>query len=313
MKSKRISVKLDKHIWEEFKRILKEEYALNHNIYLEHFIYYSNLPQIGKIIEFRGGFPYKDILPKDNTESYPITLKEPNKIKHLKNKKSTYLREVITVFVENPELFMEIFNISDFYIHWDIEETSFKLKLPISFHQSSFVQFDELLLKNLKSIDDIRTKYENILVEKLHYRQYSDFQYEQTIYNDYHKYGKFENLSENLKEQIFWNKIDYKNTNNYLEIVSLYSKICEIMLVYVYKTIKTKQKRIPTFYNTFKIEIINEYKKAIKESNIEITIEEFIKQIIVNEYQLIKFAIHRKAEINLESLKKIRKNINLLK
>lgn len=277
MNYKDISIKLDKDVWEE-------EYGLNHIIYLEYFIYYSNFPQIAEIIEFRGGFRYEDILLKDTTESYKISLKEPNKIKYSLENISTYLREVITVFVENPKLFMEIFNITDFYIQWDIEETSFKLKLPISFHQSSFVQFDELLLKNLKSIDDIRTKYENILVEKLHYRQYSDFQYEQTIYNDYHKYGKFENLSENLKEQIFWNKIDYKNTNNYLEIVSLYSKICEIMLVYIYKTIKTKQKKIPTFYNTFKIEIINEYKKAIKESNIEITIEEFIKQIIVNEY-----------------------------
>ncbi|MFX4233203.1 hypothetical protein ACOL24_05035 [Aliarcobacter butzleri] len=313
MNYKDISIKLDKDVWEEFKRILEEIYGLSHIIYLEYFIYYSNFPNIAKIIEFRGGFPYKDILPKDTTEAYKISLKEPNKIKHSLENISTYLREVITVFVENPKLFMEIFNITDFYIQWDIEETSFKLKSPISFHHSSFVQFDELLLKDLKSIDEIRTKCEDTLVEKLHYRQYSDFKYEQTIYNHYHKYGKFENLSEDLKEQIFWNKLDYKNTNNYLEIVSLYSKICEIMLVYVYKTIITKQKRISTFYNTFKIEIINEYKKAIKESNIEITLEEFIKQIIVNEYQLIKFAIHRKAEINLESLKKIRKNINSLK
>ena len=313
MAYKNISVKIDKEVWEEFKKILKEEYDLNHIIYLEYFIYYSNFPQIAEIIEFRGGFRYEDVLPKDTTEAYKISLKEPNKIKHSLENISTYLREVITVFVENPKLFMEIFNITDFYIQWDIEETSFKLKLPISFHHSSFIQFDELLLKDLKLIEEERKKYEEMLVEKLHYRQYSDFQYEQIIYSDYNRYGKFENLSEDLKKQIFWNKIDYKNTNNYLEIVSLYSKICEIMLVYVYKTIRTKQKRISTFYNTFKIEIINEYKKAIKESNIEITIEEFIKQIIVNEYQLIKFAIHRKAEINLESLKKIRKNINFLK
>ncbi|MFW3381950.1 hypothetical protein [Aliarcobacter butzleri] len=313
MAYKNISVKIDKEVWEEFKKILKEEYDLNHIIYLEYFIYYSNFPQIAEIIEFRGGFRYEDVLPKDTTEAYKISLKEPNKIKHSLENISTYLREVITVFVENPKLFMEIFNITDFYIQWDIEETSFKLKLPISFHHSSFIQFDELLLKDLKLIEEERKKYEEMLVEKLHYRQYSDFQYEQIIYSDYNRYGKFENLSEDLKKQIFWNKLDYKNTNNYLEIVFLYSKICEIMLVYVYKTIRTKQKRISTFYNTFKIKIMNEHNKAIKESNIEITLEEFIKQIIINEYQLIKFAIHRKAEINLESLKKIRKNINFLK
>jgi hypothetical protein len=313
MSYKDISIKIDTEVWQEFKRILEEVYGLSHIIYLEYFIYYSNFPNIAKIIEFRGGFPYIDILPKDNTEAYKISLKEPDKIKHSLENICTYLREVITVFVENPKLFMEIFNISDFYIQWNIEETSFKLKLPILFHHSSFIQFDELLLKDLKSIDEERKKYVEKLVEKSHYRQYSDFQYEQIIYSDYNKYGKFENLSEDLKEQIFWNKLDYKNTNNYLEIVSLHSKICEIMLVYVYKTIITKQKRISNFYTEFKKQIENEYKKAIKESNIEITIEEFIKQIIVNEYQLIKFAIHKKVEINLESLKKIRKNINFLK
>ncbi len=313
MKYKDISIKIDKEVWEEFKKILKKVYGLNHIIYLEYFIYYSDFPQIAEIIEFNGGFHYEDILQKDSTEAYKISLKQPNKIKHSLENISTYLREVITVFVENPKLFIKIFNITDFYIKWDIEENSFKLKLPISFHHSSFIQFDELLLKDLKLIEEERKKHEEMLVEKLHYRQYSDFQYEQIIYNDYNKYGKFENLSEELKEQITWNKIDYKNTNNYLEILSLYTKICEIMLVYIYKTIITKQKKISTFYNTFKIEIMNEYKKAIKESNIEITLEEFIKQIIVNEYQLIKFAIHRKAEINLESLKKIRKNINFLK
>ncbi len=107
---------------------MKEVYGLNHIIYLEYFIYYSNFPQIVEIIEFRGGFHYEDILPKDTTEAYKISLKEPNKIKHSLENISTYLRKVITVFVENPKLFMETFNITNFYIQWDIEETSFKLK-----------------------------------------------------------------------------------------------------------------------------------------------------------------------------------------
>ena len=102
MAYKNISVKIDKEVWEEFKKILKEEYDLNHIIYLEYFIYYSNFPQIAEIIEFRGGFRYEDVLPKDTTEAYKISLKEPNKIKHSLENISTYLREVITVFVENP-------------------------------------------------------------------------------------------------------------------------------------------------------------------------------------------------------------------
>lgn len=208
MTDKRIAIRIDKEIWQEFKRILKVVYNVNHNLFLENFIYYSNFPQIAKIIKFRGGNTYINKLSEDNTTCH-ITLWKPYKVEYSLENISYYLREIINLLVINPELFIYIFDITDYPIEWNMDiDTQNEFMLPLSIHKSSILEINNLLLKDFISIiNDINT-YKELIQEELNYRRFSNFRFEQMTYERYSYIEKFNNLLINIRIQIKLDKED---------------------------------------------------------------------------------------------------------
>jgi len=313
MPNKSISIKIDKEILEEFKNIVDSIYEIKYTIFIKHFLYYSNFPDIKAIFKFRFGINYIDLLPEDKNKitTFKVSIEEPQKITNSLNNISTYLREVITIFVENKDKFLALFNISDWTISYEKPNHNHEFNIPIFLQNNSIGKTHKLLAQDFIYLDEHVNKYNNQLIDMLGYRQFSDFRYEQELLNKYANL-KYRDLNKPIQTQISLSKIDYKE-ENYLDIIRLYIKRAELVLIYIYKVIISNQKRISNFYQNLKKQIILEYQKNIKYFNVEISLEDFILHVLYDENQLVQFSITGEIELNKNTSNKIHKNIKFLK
>lgn len=287
-----IPIRISPLLLEDFKELTQSSHGLKYNIVLEQFLFYANYPDLNKIFKFYDiSYMSTDQLDENGKKvsvSRNIFVKDlertsiPN---HFPYKQSSYIQTFMAFYVLNNKKFLELFQLKLSIPYTENDNNNYLKLVPNDITRLS--EYNSLLMQDFEILSNLISETEEKLKEELMLMFYSDFRFENDLVNEYPN-QKYSDLSEDEKFIIYFEKIDFKESN-YLNIALLDIKFMKLISIYIYKSVELNMNK--NMYTKYKENLEAQYIIYLAKYNDDIEFQKFILAVIYNDNELLRLAL----------------------